>query len=1009
MRKPLGSLLCALAAVLAAAGLVDRTAADGQNPIASLVEVIEKMVDDSRNDAVSNETADGGTSEVVDVVEALVGEAAAPHAFTLSGFTTDDMVMPQGIDTPKPHFGWTYNSLVPGAAANDQRQSAYQIVLRNYPEGDEILWTSGKVVSDQQSFVAYTGPDLKPATAYHVDLTVWNDDGSQSDSVTGCFSTGLWATDADPQPWKGEWIGAAKKPEGVSDANVNPAVYLSRKASVAVADAKTIRRAVAYVAALGYYELYVDGERIGDHVLDPIYTDYSKRVAYNAYDVTELLTEIQGSADAGADNVPFAIGAVLGNGRYFAPRGPDQACLPRILFQLVIEYTDGSTDMVVSDKDWKLSQEGPITENNDFDGEVCDMRRAVPVETVADDPEGNYFFEVSENLAYAVPTKCAADVMPAPKGKLVAQMMPPMRVNDFIRPVSIKDVGDGKYILDFGQNFVGWVWMTVRGQEGSTVTLRHAETLVPDGPDAGQLYTANLRSAKARDIYTLGASEAPQYYQPRFTYHGFRFLEVTGYPGTPTTDDFIGCVVGTDTPQTGRFQCSNQTINKIFNNIFWGTRGNYLHMPTDCPQRDERQGWQGDRAEESKGEMFLFDNLTLYRKWLQDIEDSQREDGNVSDVSPNYWKLYEPNVTWPSAQTLVAESLYLMYGDPSAIASHYDSRKAWLNYLAGFIKEDGTIDKDNYGDWCVPPESPELIHSADPARKTVPGILSTAYYAYNLKLAAQFADMLGKSADAADFRARSEAAKDALNRVYYNSAKGQYDNGTQTSCILPLYFGLVPEGEEGKVFSTLVNNIENITNSHIGTGLIGGQWLNRALSDRGRIDLAYKFATNNDYPSWGYMVEKGATTIWELWNGDTADPAMNSGNHVMLVGDEAIWYFEYLAGIKADPENPGFKRILMAPHVVGDLKWVKAAYESVRGLVLSGWNLEDDGSFCWNIVVPVNSTALLSVPTSDPTFVEICGAEGVPVNLAGKSVADGRVEYEVGSGSWKITSKLETK
>ena len=942
---------------------------------------------------------------------AFVSRAAEPAdgepvTFSIAAFTINDLQAPQGIDTPRPHFGWRYNAPLPGAPVNNQAQSAYQIVLRNWPAGDEILWTSGKVESDQQTFVPYTGDDLQPGTAYLVDLTVWNEDGELSDTITSTFSTGLWPTDADPNPWKGKWIGKSET-EAAPDL---PARYFSKKGTVASPTQKTIVRAAAYIAGLGYNELYIAGEKVGDHVLDPMYTDFTKRVAYNVFDVTDLMTQIQSSAFEAenpdeVETVDFPIGVILGNGRFYAPRNPDPNRAPRLLFQMKIEYSDGSSDLIISDESWKMSVEGPIQGNNDFDGEICDMRRAVPLEEAVLHPEGDYFIEDSETLSYAVPTPGAVEVLDGPAGKLVAQTIPPMRVNDLIRPISITEYKPNVYIVDFGQNFVGWVWMKVSGQAGSEVTLRHAETLIPEGENAGDLYTANLRYAQARDIYTLrDTGNEPQYYQPRFTYHGFRFLKIEGYPGKPTLDDFIGCVVGTDLTQTGRFRTSNETINKIFHNILWGTRSNYLSMPTDCPQRDERQGWQGDRAAESKGESFIFDNLTLYRKWMQDIEDSQHDDGNVSDVAPNYWELYGTNVTWPSAQLLVAESLWLMYGDITAIAAHHDSRVKWLNHLATFIKPDGTIDKDNYGDWCVPPESPELIHSGDPMRTTNKGLLATSYYSKDLSLEAAFAEMLGKSDEAAALRERAEAAKNAFNSVYYNAAEGKYDNGTQTSCVLPLAFGLVPEGDESKVFATLVGNIENVTDKHIGTGLIGGQWVNRVLSYGGRDDLAYAFATNTTYPSWGYMVEKGATTVWELWNGDTADPAMNSGNHVMLVGDEAIWYFEYLAGIKADAGNPGFKHILMTPHVVGDLTWVDAAYDSIRGRILSAWNVEN-GTFTWNVLVPVNSTARASVPASDPESVTVTGGDGQPVELQG-TAADGRVEFEIGSGVWKFTSKL---
>ena len=345
-----------------------------------------------------------------------------------------------------------------------------------------------------------------------------------------------------------------------------------------------------------------------------------------------------------------------------------------------------------------------------------------------------------------------------------------------------------------------------------------------------------------------------------------------------------------------------------------------------------------------------------------------------------------------------------MFGDETAIRRHYDCRRNWLDHLYTFVKPDGTIDKDNYGDWCVPPESQELIHSKDPKRITNKGLLATSYLIYDLRLSAQYAEMLGKKSDVTYFTSRADSIQKAFNTVFYNPKEGKYDNGTQTSSVLPLAYGLVPKGEEKKVFQTLVNNIETVTDRHIGTGLIGAQWINRVLTDNGRIDLAWGFASATSYPSWGYMLNKGATTVWELWNGDTADPAMNSGNHVMLVGDLVIWLYEDLAGIKADIANPGFKRVLMFPNVTPGLTSVKAKYDSVRGIVGSEWTYSPEKkSFQWTITVPVNSTALVGVPTTDAKSVR-CNAPGFD-SLEKKS-ENGRVVFEIPSGVWTFTSML---
>ncbi|MDR2643781.1 MAG: family 78 glycoside hydrolase catalytic domain [Planctomycetaceae bacterium] len=695
-------------------------------------------------------------------------------------------------------------------------------------------------------------------------------------------------------------------------------------------------RATAYISGLGYYELYLNNKKIGDHVLDPILTDYDKHVPYVTYEIDPKELD---------NNNEHKLQVILGNGRYYAPRIKQPAStktygFPKLLFQLEILYSDGSGQHIYSDQSWKISTNGRIRDNNDYDGEIFDARKTD--------------FENDKN----------ADIVVSPKGKLTAQMMPPMKIVEEFAALSVNEVKPGTWVFDFGVNLVGNCKLNIPAglPAGTELQLRHAETLTPDG----NLYVANLRGAKCRDIYMASGKESLSQittYAPTFTYHGFRYAELTGLPENikPDKKSLTARAINTDLKKIGKFETNNKTINAIFQNVVRGTQGNYLSIPTDCPQRDERQGWQGDRAAESKGEMFIFDNITLYSKWLVDIEDSQRNDGNLSDVCPNYWQLYGSNVTWPSAFIIVPYNIYIMYGDDRPIKKHYEAMKRWLiGHLGQFVK-DGIIDKDNYGDWCVPPEKPELIHSRDPKRRTAKVILATAYYIHCLDLLTKYAKLIGKNSEAEEFAQKSNMMKNAFNAKFLNKESAQYDNGTQTSCVLPLRFEIVPEESKAKVFDTLVNNIENITNNHIGTGLIGGQWLNRVLTDFGRGDIAYKFTTHEDYPSWGYMVKKGATTIWELWNGDTANPAMNSGNHVMLVGDLVIWYYEYLAGIKPDPEKPGFEHIVMKPHLFDGLQYVNAEYNSIKGTIISNWK-KTNNKFHWEIYLPPSTTADIHLP-----------------------------------------------
>ena len=739
--------------------------------------------------------------------------------------------------------------------------------------------------------------------------------------------------------------------------------------------AKPVARAVVYASGLGLSEFYLNGAKIGDAVLSPGLTDYTKRAFYVSYDIT---AKIKSGANA--------LGVLLGNGRFFAPRtnaptSTNGYGFPKLLLQLELDFADGTRQTVVSDASWRLTADGPIQGNNEYDGESYDARR-----------------EMSgwANVGFDDAKWPTAQLVDGPAGKLSAQMAEPIRVTGTIKPIGVNELKPGVFIFDMGQNMVGWCRLAVRGPAGTAVTLRHAETLKTDG----SLYVDNLRGAKVTDVYTLKGGGA-EVYEPRFTYHGFRFVEVTGFPGKPGLDAIEGHVVNDDVASAGEFTCSSPTVNRIYHNVLWGTRGNYRSMPTDCPQRDERQGWLGDRSAESRGESYLFDISALYTKWLQDMADEQLPNGSISDVVPPYWPLYNDSVTWPSTAVIAPGALYDQYGDTRILERQYPCMVKWIDHMAGFVK-DGIIDKDSYGDWCVPPEDPKLIHSNDPARKTSPALLGTTYFYHCLTLMARYATVLEKPADAQRFTAQAETLKTALNAKLYKPDVGFYDNGTQTACVLPLAFGMAPPAERGRVFGHLVKKITDETRGHVGTGLVGGQWLNRVLTAGGRADLSYAFSTQTDYPSWGYMAAKGATTVWELWNGDTADPAMNSGNHVMLVGDWTIWVNETLAGIAPDPEQPGFKHVLMRPQPLGDLTFVKATHRSPYGTIRSEWTRKD-GTFDWRIEIPANSTAKVFVPAERAETVTEGGkplaeAKGVRV-LRTESAA---VVLAVESGSYRF-------
>ena len=729
-----------------------------------------------------------------------------------------------------------------------------------------------------------------------------------------------------------------------------------------------LKRAVVYYSGIGLSELQINGTKVSDRVLSPALTDYSKRVFYITDDVTRRLS-------AGKN----AMGVMLGNGRYFPPRtrvpiGTQGYGYPKLLLQLELEYADGRHETVASDESWKLTTDGPILVNNEYDGEEFDARKDVAGWSRAGLDDSRWQ---------------PASAVQGPPGALRAQMDQPLKVTETLTPKSVKQIRPGVWIADMGQNMVGWARLSVAGPKGTAVTLRFAETLKPDGT----LYVDNLRSARATDVYTLKGG-GPEVWEPRFTYHGFRFVEITGYPGTPALQSLAGRVVHDAMARAGDFESSDAMLNKIHHNIYWGIRGNYRSIPTDCPQRDERQGWLGDRSVVSRSESYMFDVAAFYTKWITDLNDSQRPSGSIPDVVPNYWILYNDGIVWPSTFLLAPSMVYEQYGDARVIQRNYPAMKKWVEYMRGFLK-DGMMPKNTYGDWCVPPEKPELIHSQDPARVTQGALLSTAYYHKMLQLMSRYAKLIDKYDDSKEFDALAAQVRDAFLKAYYKPAEGKFDNGTQTSSVLPLALGIVPEGDKAKVFDGLVRKIEVESDNHVGVGLVGAQWLMRTLSDNGRADLAFTIATQKTYPGWGYMVEKGATTVWELWNGDTADPAMNSGNHVMQIGDLGLWMYEYLAGIRTDPEQPGFKHIVVKPYPVPELSYVKATHKTAYGTIGSSWK-KDGGKLSLTVTVPPNTMATIYVPGK--TVHESGGAKA-------SRIEGGAAVFETGSGMYTFTAE----
>ncbi|MBR3725398.1 MAG: family 78 glycoside hydrolase catalytic domain [Bacteroidales bacterium] len=879
--------------------------------------------------------------------------------------------------TSLPRFSWCYESEVSNVV-----QTEYRIIVasseENIGKGIGDLWDTKTVTSNQMLYIPYEGKPLKSRDRcwWKVYTTVTYGDHNKKKTIESNvqhFEISLLS----PDDWRAHWIGRDYEDDNVNGHTAIAARYLRKEFTLK----KNIAKARLYISGLGVYSAYINGEEAGaDEFLKPTLSDYTRRIYFNAYDVTSLVR---------ADGLN-AVGVILAGGRFTTVRHNSdylEWCgilhaahygLPQLLMQLEVTYQDGTTDTIVSGNGWKITNQGPIRKSNEFDGETYDARMnlgdwtmpgyddSLWQEAVVDYDRQNMYREDIYNPRHRVareyPVVTGSPLpndyqRPDPMQLLTPQPNPNIKVQQTLLPINIFQKGD-KWIVDMGQNMVGVISMWLYNmQKGDTITFRYAETLNTDS----SLYTDNLRSAECTDRYI--ANDGMDHWSPLFTYHGFRYVEISGLRFKPMPGGINGLVLYDEMPMTGSFETSNEIINAVYRNATWGIRGNYRSMPTDCPQRDERMGWTGDRTTGNYGESLIFDNHRLYAKWLQDLEDSQFENGSLPDVAPAYWRNYTDNMTWPGAFITVADMIWRRFGDFRPVEQHYDAMKRWLLHMKKYYLKEGILIRDTYGDWCVPPESPELIHSRDTNRITWPACLSTPYYFHYCTLMKGFAILLDKDDDVVYFQNEMELVEKAYNEKYLDSHTCRYANNTVTANVLPLDFGMVPGYDmQQKVFANIIDKTEKDFGSHVSTGVVGIQHLMRTLTDYGRGDLALRMATDTTYPSWGYMVKNGATTIWELWNGDTGDPAMNSGNHVMLLGDLIIWYYEYLGGIK--PLTPGYSKIMLKPYPIKGLDHVNCSYQSVSGLIESKWHRKGN-RFEWDILIPANTTAKVYLPTKD--------------------------------------------
>lgn len=846
---------------------------------------------------------------------------------------------PLGIDVVRPRFSWVLDHSERG-----ESQSAYQVLVATRPElldkdqGDQ--WDSGKVQSEDSTQVEYDGKRLESGQAYYWKTRYWGKQGSAGPySAPAHFEMGLLSR----EEWKGRWIGGANQLRAEFELP-EPAI-----------------RARAYISGLGYYELRVNGERVERNALDPAWTTYDKRVLYTTYDVTKYLKP-------GSN----AVGVMLGQGWYGSRI---------LLFQMNVELPGGKRTSLASSASWK-ARNGPVLEDSVYDGETYDAR----METPGWDRPG--FDDSSWSPARPVD---------GPGGTLSAQMLPHVEVVDVMAPVAMTNPRPGVYVYDLGQNLSGWARLRVSGPRGAAVTLRYSELVYENG----MIDRENLRRAKARDVYIL-RGEGPEVFEPHFTYHGFRYVELTGFPGTPGLDTLRARVAHSAVRPTGSFVASKQTLNQIQKLIYWSQLTNLFGVPTDCDQRDERQGWMGDAQVTAEEALLNFDMAAFYSNFIRDIRDAQKPDGEIPDTVPHRYGRYPADPAWGTAYPLISWYLYEQYGDRRILEENYDGLKKYVEYLRSRAA-DNVLSYSYYGDWVAVEPTPGAY-------------VSDAYYYYDVELLSKIAGILGKTADAQAYAQLQAEIKDALNRKFFDPNTGNYANGTQTANALALFLDLVPPDRRAAVAGNLTNNIVYGHNTHVTTGFIGVKYLLPALTKIGRSELAYELATQTTYPSWGYMIAHGATTLWELWEEKTG-PSMNSHDHAMF-GSLGAWFYQALAGINNDAEGAGYRHIRIEPQIVRDLNWASASVETIRGTVSSSWT-HSPGVIALEATIPVNSDAKIVVPREEE-MTEISITEGDRVvwekghfvaGVAGITGAEaeknGAITFSAGSGhySFKLTGQ----
>jgi alpha-L-rhamnosidase len=853
--------------------------------------------------------------------------AKASQSINVAGLYCDHAVNPPAVDHRMPMLSWILSS-----ARRGTRQSAYQILVSRNPgslrRGIGDLWDSGKVESDNSTNVVYGGAALASGEQCYWKVRVWDELGQASSwSEPGHWQVGL----LDSSDWHARWISATPN-ESAASPLFRREFSLSGK----------ILRATAYIYGLGWYEFYLNGTKVGDHVLAPPNSHYDRENLYDTYDVSKLLRQ-NGNA----------VGVMLGGGydSTYSRWGWKWEQSKRFILQIRIDMADGSHHEILSDRHWR-SHEGPITACGIYAGETYDARNEQKGWSTLgfDDRDWSPVTETD-----------------SPGGRLVANTMPPIRVTQTISPVNITEPRPGVFVADMGQNFAGWARIQMQGQRGDSIKLHYSELI----DSTGMIDPWTNRRARATDVYIFKGNGVESY-EPRFTYHGFRYVEIAGPRKKPTAEMVQGRVVHADFGSEGSFTCSNATLNRVAQNFRWSMTSNFMSIPTDCAMRDERTPCSMDSRVYEEGAMYLFPMYRYYRKWLRD---SRGGKGNPD---------------WDGDQVLLPWRLYFFYGDTAILRENYEAMKTYVDTVTS--RTPGLVYRDGYGDWCAPNTGTWESYFSNVAA------VNTALFFQCVEIVANSASVLSDERAVTKYRALADSIRLAYNVAFFNPEHSSYGNGSQTEDIMPLALNIAPPDRKEQVAGHLVHTIVIEKEGHLDTGITGTEYIGDVLCDFGHGNTALQVFIQETYPGYGHQIKLGATTTWEQWY---SKGGMNSHNHAMFSGAAAT-LFSRFGGIQ--PVEAGFRRFVVKPSVIDSLQWVRVRIETVRGRVQSKWERHGK-TFTMEVEVPVGAEVEVYVPTSGAgdTFESgVPAAKALGVKYLGRH-AQAEV-YCIGSGIYRFST-----